>query len=119
MKRGEVWEVNLDPSVGAEINKTRPAVIVSHDSIGRLPLKIVVPITEWDPNFARAAWHIPIDAINQKGLIKKSSADTFQVRSVSQKRLVSKLGELTQEDMIGIEQGLIISLGLSQRIDLE
>jgi len=110
--RGEVWEVNLDPTVGAEINKIRPAVIVSHDSIGRLPLKIIVPITEWDPMYASAAWHVPIEVTNQNGLTKKSSADTFQVRAVSQKRLVSKLGELTTDDMDRIEQGLIISLGL-------
>jgi mRNA interferase MazF len=46
MRRGEVRLINLDPTIGAEIRKTRPAVIVSEDSIGILPLKIVVPVTE-------------------------------------------------------------------------
>jgi len=44
--RGEVWLINLDPTVGQEIRKTRPAVIVSDDSVGVLPLKVIVPLTE-------------------------------------------------------------------------
>jgi mRNA interferase MazF len=46
-KRGEVWTVRFDPAVGAEIQKVRPAVVIGVDSVGRLPLKIVVPITDW------------------------------------------------------------------------
>jgi len=45
MKQGEVWLVSLDPTVGAEIKKTRPAVIVNDDALGRLP-KIIVPLTD-------------------------------------------------------------------------
>ena len=44
-KRGEIWLVNLNPTVGAEIHKTRPAIVISSDYIGKLPLKLVVPIT--------------------------------------------------------------------------
>ena len=43
MYRGEVWLINLDPTMGAEIRKTRPAVIVSSDAVGVLPLRVVVP----------------------------------------------------------------------------
>lgn len=43
MQRGEVWLINLDPTIGAEIMKTRPAVIVNDDSIGILPLRVIVP----------------------------------------------------------------------------
>ena len=46
MRRGDVWLINLDPTVGAEIKKTRPAVIVNDDAVGILPLKVIVPITE-------------------------------------------------------------------------
>ena len=46
-KRGEIWLINLDPTIGAEIKKTRPAVVVNSDYIGKLPLKLVVPITNW------------------------------------------------------------------------
>jgi len=40
MKQGEIWLINLDPTVGAEMNKTRPAVIINDDQLGKLPLKI-------------------------------------------------------------------------------
>ncbi|GIV65215.1 MAG: hypothetical protein KatS3mg046_475 [Bellilinea sp.] len=46
MRRGEVWLVNLDPTLGAEMRKTRPAVIVSSDLVGILPLRIIVPLTD-------------------------------------------------------------------------
>jgi mRNA interferase MazF len=112
MKRGEVWLVNLDPTTGAEIKKTRPAVIVSHDALTRLPLRIVVPITTWQENFSQADWHIRITADKTNGLDMTSSADTFQVRSVSEGRLVKKLGALGDEEMAKIEVGLSLVLGL-------
>ena len=46
MNRGEIWEIDFNPTKGAEINKIRPAVIISDDNIGVLPLKIIVPITD-------------------------------------------------------------------------
>jgi mRNA interferase MazF len=58
--RGEIWLINFDPSVGAEIQKLRPAVVVSDDAIGKLPLRIVVPITDWQPNFANYPWFVPL-----------------------------------------------------------
>jgi len=54
MRRGEIWLINLDPTVGAEIRKTRPAVIVNDDEVGILPLKVVVPVTEWKDRYAVA-----------------------------------------------------------------
>lgn len=46
MNQGDIWLINLAPTTGAEIKKTRPAVIVNDDTLGRLPLKIIVPITD-------------------------------------------------------------------------
>ena len=112
MRRGEVWQVNLDPTIGAEITKARPCVIVSRNSLAKLPLKIIVPLTEWDARFGGAAWHIPVEATSVAGLSKKSSADTFQVRSVSEKRLMRKLGALDDEVMEMIGKGLALSLYL-------
>lgn len=54
-KRGEVWNVNFDPSVGAEIRKIRPAVVISSDAVGRLPIKIVVPATEFVSRLGRCS----------------------------------------------------------------
>ena len=61
MRRGEVWLVNLDPTIGAEIKKTRPAVIVNDDAVGILPLKVIVPITEWHDRFIEQ-WLTAVEA---------------------------------------------------------
>ena len=56
-QRGEVWHVEFDPARGAEIRKTRPAVVLNVMTAGKLPLRVIVPLTEWQPPFARAFWH--------------------------------------------------------------
>lgn len=110
IKRGEVWQVRLNPTEGSEINIERPCVVVNNDAIGVLPLKIIVPITEWKDRYSAAAWMIPLEASRGNGLTKKSTADTFQVRSISEERFVERLGAVTQEDLKRIEKGLAISL---------
>jgi len=52
MKRGEVWIVNLDPTIGSEIKKARPCVIISRDGLGKFPIRVVIPITEWKDHYA-------------------------------------------------------------------
>ncbi len=66
MKQGEIWLINLDPTFGAEIKKTRPGIIVNNDTLGKLPLKIIVPLTDWKDRYEIAPWMIRIypDAIN-------------------------------------------------------
>jgi len=112
MNRGEVWNVNLDPTIGAEIRKIRPCVIVNVDSFAKLPLKLVVPLTAWDSRFETAPWHIPVEKDDNNGLKKKSSADTFQVRSISEKRLVQRIGLLSDGVMNEITAGLALCFGL-------
>ena len=114
MKRGEVWRINLDPIVGSEINKSRSCVVVNRDSIGILPLKIVVPIAGWQEKYEKAKWLIPIKASSHNGLQIKSVADTFQMRSVSHIRFIEKIGVLTEHEMKEIEQGLLLSLNLEK-----
>lgn len=47
MKQSEIWLIDLNPTKGAEIQKTRPAIIVNDNRLGKLPLKVIVPITDW------------------------------------------------------------------------
>ncbi|HLO18542.1 MAG TPA: type II toxin-antitoxin system PemK/MazF family toxin [Anaerolineales bacterium] len=107
MKRGEIWLVNLDPTVGSEIQETRPAVIVSSDLIGILPLKVVVPLTEWKDRYAKAPWMVRIDSDAQNCLSKTSVADGLQVRSVSHQRLIRKLGVLQNIQIAQIVQAIM------------
>lgn len=106
MKQSEIWLINLDPTIGAEIKKTRPAIIVSDDSMGRLPLRVIVPITDWKDRYDIAPWMIKISPNSKNGLIKDSSADCFQVRSVSQERFIKKIGNVSEIIMDEIKVGL-------------
>ena len=94
MRQNEIWFINLDPTVGAEIKKTRPAVIVSDDAPGKLPLKIIVPITDWKESYSIASWMVRILPGEENGLTKPSAADCFQVRSISKERFVKKIGSI-------------------------
>ena len=60
-KRGDFWLANFDPTVGAEIKKIRPAVVVSSDSVGKLPLKLAAHITDWKKYYAGNVWHVKIE----------------------------------------------------------
>jgi mRNA interferase MazF len=91
-KRGEVWNVNFDPSVGAEIRKIRPAVVISSDAVGRLPIKIVTPLTEWKVHFRSNVWHVRLDPDGNNGVTKSSAVDALQVKSVAVDRFVTRLG---------------------------
>ena len=106
MKRGEVWLVNLDPTVGTEIRKTRPAILVSSDLVGILPLRVIVPITDWKDRYDVAPWMVRIEPTPANGLTKTSAADCFQIRSISTNRLVRKIGEVTVEEIEWIVQGI-------------
>jgi mRNA interferase MazF len=110
-RRGEVWQVWFDPSIGAEIRKLRPAVILSLDSVGRLPLKIVVPITDWKPVYAKLSWFVYLGASSRHGLSKDSAADAFQVKSVSISRFVGRLGEVSDAELEEISAAVALCVG--------
>jgi mRNA interferase MazF len=107
MKRGEIWLVNLDPTVGSEIKKTRPAVIISSDLVGILPLKVVVPLTDWKDRYTSAPWMVRLDPDEHNGLSKSSTADALQIRSVSEQRLVKRLGFIPPIQIATIVQAVL------------
>jgi mRNA interferase MazF len=102
MRKGEVWLINLDPTLGAEIQKTRPAIIVNEDAIGILPLRVIVPLTDWKEHYQIAPWMVRIDPNPSNGLRKPSAADAFQIRSVSQARFINRLGRISSEQLLEI-----------------
>jgi mRNA interferase MazF len=106
MNRAEVWWVNFDPSVGGEIRKQRPAVIVSNNLANRLLNRVqVVPLTS---NVGRL---YPSEAyVDVNGVQHKAMAD--QLTTVSKQRLSNRVGQLSGADMQGVEQAVKVQLGL-------
>ncbi|HZZ86338.1 MAG TPA: type II toxin-antitoxin system PemK/MazF family toxin [Anaeromyxobacteraceae bacterium] len=112
-ERGEVWWVCFDPAVGSEQRKVRPAVVVSRNEIGKLPLRIVVPVTDWKPGYFRYPWFVEIQPSAGNGLTKRSGADAFQVKSVSLERFQNRLGMVGAAEMEDIAAAIALCVGAS------
>jgi mRNA interferase MazF len=106
MKQNEIWLIDLDPTKGAEIQKKRPAIIVNNDALGKLPLKVIVPITDWKDHYETAPWFVKINPSQTNGLSKQSAVDCFQVRSLSQDRFIKKIGTVDGQVSEGIKEAL-------------
>jgi mRNA interferase MazF len=116
-KRGEIWWVDFDPSVGEEQRKVRPALVLSVSSIGRLALRIVVPITTWRSRYEAHPWitHLPHDATN--GLASDSGADAFQVKSISLERFNSRIGSISPQQLDEVIAGVALCIGFRYRAE--
>jgi mRNA interferase MazF len=108
MTRGEVYWVNFDPSVGGEIRKRRPAVVLSNDVACKFLNRVqVVPVSS---NVDRL---YPSEAyITVKGSRRKAMAD--QLATVSKERFGSKVGHISAADMREIERAVLIQLGIAE-----
>jgi mRNA interferase MazF len=109
--RGEIWLVNFDPAVGGEIRKLRPAVVISVNAVGRLPLRLVVPLTDWKPSFVSLPWFVEIPAISATGLAKDPGADAFQIKSVSLARFARRLGMVSTAQTDAIASAVALCVG--------
>jgi len=96
INQGEIWMVEFFPKVGSEITKLRPAIVVSHNEIGRLPLKTIVPITDWKNNYVHYPWMLKIEVNALNGLSKTSAIDCFQVKNFANERFVKRVGEVDE-----------------------
>ena len=111
ISRGEVWLVNFEPSVGTEIRKIRPAVVVQEDGLSILERTIVVPITSWKPIFASYVWMVCLQSTEQNGLTKESGADTLQTKSLDISRFQRYIGILRPNDMDDIATAIALCVG--------
>ncbi len=107
MNRGEVWWVNFEPSIGGEIRKKRPAVIVSNDSSNKYLNRVqVVPLTSQTRQLYPSEAYVTV-----KGKMSKAMAD--QLMTVSKQRLLNRVSRLSIADLSNVERAIVIQLGLS------
>lgn len=115
-QRGEIWWVKFNPTKGDEIAKTRPAIIISINSLsdGGLKVKLVIPTTGWRNDFANILWLVPIKPSKLNGLQKLSTANPLQTRAVSidPDRFGDKIGELEDEVLEQVVLALALVTGL-------
>jgi mRNA interferase MazF len=106
VKRGEVWWVSFDPSLGGEIRKTRPAVIVSNNAANAaLNRVVVVPLT------TQTSRVYPSEAlVNLSGRQAKAMAD--QMMTASKARLRDRMDRLSAADMQAVEKAILLHLGV-------
>ena len=106
MKRGEVWWINFEPSIGGEIRRKRPAVIVSNDAANHYLNRVqVVPITSnIDKLYPSEAY------VTFRG--KKAKAMADQITTVSKKRLINSAGSISNTEMEGISKSIATQLDL-------
>lgn len=112
LKTADIWWVNLDPTVGDEIKKKRPVIILNSGHRKHLKLAIVVPITGWNFYLEKNPFFVYLEPDTKNGLQKKSLADCFQIRAISHNRFIAKIGEVTpnQADMIKRAVALILDI---------
>jgi len=110
-RRGEIYLVGFDPTLGHEIQKTRPAVVIQNDVSNQYsPITIVAAISSQfsEPPFPREVVIEPADS----GLPKRSAVIVNQIRSVDRLRLQKKVGRLSRQNMERVDEAIKISLGL-------
>ena len=104
VRRGDVVVANLDPTIGVEIKKTRPVIVLSNDSINQFSqLVVVVPLTK---NTAHLS---PSHVVIPKGVARltfTSKVVTEQIKAVDKRRLVKRLGSLTPSLLAQVERAL-------------
>lgn len=109
-KRGEIYLVNFDPTLGSEIKKTRPALILQNDTANRWsPITIVAAITS---QFKKPLYPTEVLLQAPEGKLEIDSVVLLnQIRSIDKRRLVKRLGVVKPETMTQVEQAILISFG--------
>jgi mRNA interferase MazF len=106
MKRGEVWWVNFEPSIGGEIRKKRPAVIISNNAANQFLNRVqVIPLTSNVDKLYPSETYITLRG-------KKAKAMADQLATVNKKRLINQAGTVSNAELEGIKRAISIQLDL-------
>jgi len=114
LKIAEIYWVNLDPTVGDEIKKKRPVIILNAGHKKNLKLSIVVPITNWRSHLIGNPFFVTLIPNNNNILLKRSMVDCFQIRAISHNRFMDHIGNIPIEKLAEIKKALTLILDIDQ-----
>lgn len=106
-RRGEIWEIDFGSTVGTEIQKTRPAVVLNINRIKHLKIRLVAPITSWKKLYSNKIWIVEIQPDAANGLSWTSGVDTMQMKGIDVARFIKKRGKLKPTDMDEINAAIV------------
>ena len=112
MKTGEIYLVNLDPTIGDEIKKRRPVIVINGGHDKHLKLAIAVPVTAWNPYWEENPFFVSLEPNSNNGLEKKSVVDCFQIRAISHKRFAEKIGNISEFEIDLIKKSIALILDI-------
>ena len=112
MKTGDIFFVNLDPTIGDEIKKKRPVVVLNQGHEKNLKFSIVVPITGWKKQWEENPFFVVVKPDNQNRLQKKSVIDCFQIREISHRRFMDRIGKITDNQLGDIKKAISLILDI-------
>jgi mRNA interferase MazF len=109
IKQGDICLIDFNPTIGDEVKKIRPAVIINGDFATGLDLKIVAPITTWKKEFSKIWWLFKLKPTPVNNLDKDSAVNCYQLRYISDIRIIKKIGIVTSdlENIIATSQNCI------------
>jgi mRNA interferase MazF len=106
-KRGDIWLVNLDQTVDAEAQKVRPVVVLSLSCIDDFPLKIVLPITDWNSSYESDAYHVKLESSNETELGREFAVNVLQSKILDARHFIKEIGFVGEEDLKKMRDALI------------
>ncbi len=104
--------MNLDPTIGDEIRKKRPVVVLNPGHLKHLKLAIVVPVTGWNSYWDENPFFISLEPDIRNGLSKRSVIDCYQIRAISHGRLTERIGSISPEEIALVRKAISLILDI-------
>lgn len=115
MNSGDIYLVNLDPTIGDEIRKIRPVLILTPGHEKNLKLAIVAPITKWQSHWENNPFFVLLNPDGRNHLDSKSVVDCFQIRALSHQRFFKKIGCISEQDIDLVKQAIALILDMEPK----
>jgi mRNA interferase MazF len=112
LRNGDIYWVNLDPSIGDEVRKKRPVIVLNAGHVKHLRLAIVVPVTGWKAQWEKHPFFVSLNPTQPNGLAKKFSVDCFQLRAISHDRFLERIGSASEAQMDEMKRAMALILAL-------